>query len=207
MRRKHIEMYELMQTTHRKLIEALLEMEHDVKTSGDLEDAADSAYVLRECETLLQHAKTEVKRLSELTAKIFTSLWALDPAAVGEGVTTEWCTCKPNIKKFVTPPRQDRDAERFKAIAMAMGMNEEAIKSGLFRVDYDAFGTWLTERLVNGGDLPSCIDPNKTYTEYHLSIRMKKPLLTVQQALDDGSLEEAPAGVEENVDRTDETPF
>ena len=207
MERKHIELYEMVQTTHRKLVEAMIDFEHDVKTCGDLEYMADIAYVLRECETLLHHAKVEAAKLSNFTAKVFTSLWSIDPMAMEDGVATDWCVCKLKIKKFVTPPRQDRDPQRFKNIAMAMGMSEEAINSGLFRVDYDAFGTWLTEKMVNGEKLPEGIDPTKTYTEYSLSIRMKKPLLTVQQALDDGSLEESLAGDQKDVDRPDETPF
>jgi len=202
MKQQFIDVFVKTHTAHREIINACVNLEHDILALNDVNELADACYALREVYNYLDEARKEVRRINDLAAKIFTAFWAADPNVTEPSVKTEWCTVTPNIKTRASIPSPEKEPERYAAIMNLLGIDPELVKMGVLRADYDSLGDWLTDRQLAGMPIPEFI--GKTWTEYKVTVRTRKKMPTGPSG---GSGENSGLSEESDDDRIDETPF
>lgn len=202
MKQENLDTFCKVHELHRYITERAVALEEEVKRTGDLEELADLGYVLRETTSMLHDCELQLKRVQELCAKIFTALWALSQDGP-DRIETEWCSATPNPVTRARELKMKTDPDRYRSVMAELGLPQELIETGLFRLGYDELASTLTEMAKRGQRLPSGLD--QTWTEHRLNIRSKRKLASVLS----GARQERSPGEEDasDVERLDESPF
>lgn len=169
-----------------------MELEREARSCGDTAALADLGYALRESIKLLEDASKELKRVEKLTAQMFCTLWAMDPLAA-DRVKTEWCSCAGVVKTVCNPPDPEAQPEEFAAVMRAIGVPDEAIKTGAMKLSFQGLGDWMTHAERQGLNLPEACK-GTVFKDYRLNIIARRKLSSV---LSEASIRDGSQSIEE----------
>lgn len=145
-----------------------------VKKTPNIQELADWAYALSECEKMLDRLRKDAKAAKEMAEKICCLLYT----KLGEGgpIRTEHVTATPRVKFMASIPKQSTNPEAFARLMEHLGIPREMWEKDVVRPHWPGFTDFFTECLEAGKPLPPGIDPDKTYPLYALTLRKRKDI-------------------------------
>ena len=182
-----IDLYKQAHDAHLRLTQTVMQLETEARNCGDTVELADLGYALREANKLMEDSCVELRKLQKMTSQLFCLLWAMDPLAQ-DRVRTDWCTCAGVVKTVCNPPSQEKDPELFEKLMTALGVPEEAVKTGALKLSFDGLGDWMTHAQRQGMNLPKECE-GTTFKDYRLHIIARRKLsseLSEASIVDDG---------------------
>ena len=126
-------------------------------TDGDL---ADIGFLLRSAERILDDLKKECKAKKELIGKLLCAKMAMETQSVNDAnVSTRVYgalgSASADIKHRCRTPKPG--STEYVELCRAMGVNEEAIKAGIFQPHYVRVGEFITQLAKENRDPPKGI--------------------------------------------------
>jgi hypothetical protein len=173
MLQREVELMDQVKKLHFELVTRMHELELQVKQGKTpIPEMVDFAFACREYERYANDMKKEASKLQQLIAKVVTMLWVID--ASSERIETDYCTCEPQMRVHASVPSFSKDFKRYQTVLSNIGVPQEIIAAGVLDTNWERLGDFLTEKTKNGLPLPEGIDPERTYTVYRLSMRVRK---------------------------------
>ena len=150
-----------------------------------LETIADIHLILREMSTLANDLRKETDGARDFLGRIACLLYLRESLNEGSGdpIRGELAIATPDIKQVATLPKRGTDEHA--QLCHFLGINHEAVKSGVVHIHWPAVVELLTETARLGKPLPPGIDPKKTYSWYRLSPVRLKPNKTFALPVED----------------------
>lgn len=138
----------------------------------DVAALADSAFLLREVARMHDDLRKECERLRDTVESKACLIWI----NVGDDspIHGEMATASPDMKITPTLPSFKSDPEAYRTLLEFMGVSEEAIDRGTFKVYWPAFCDYVTDLTKQGKPMPPGIDPKKMFVKYKLNFKARK---------------------------------
>lgn len=149
-----------------------------IQNTADAGELADMAYALRETEKLLEETRRRVTAVQSLAEKMacLVTISIMD----GECIRTNYCTAIPRARTNVSIPSRRKDFAGWSALMTHIGIpkelqgSHEEDASAAVDVHWPGLMAYLAKEQEAGRPLPPGIDPNRSITDYSLTIRKKK---------------------------------
>lgn len=173
MHREAKSLYADTRIAHASVFNRLLRLQA-VVAGESAEELVDVIYALREAAELLDDARKECNRLSEVAQRLACVAWMQTD---GSPVRTDYCIGSPDVKQTASTPRPG--SPEYDQLIEFFGVPA----SSPFRPHWPSMVDAISELGKQGKPLPPGIDPTKMMTVFKVTVRKKKPVLDEDIAL------------------------
>ena len=149
------------------------------KAQVDPKELADLLYALKKTKDLLDSQKKNlgktIRFLETAVCQNYAHQLSEEGAVVNRSIKTEWCTATPNVEQALPIPKPGE--EKYDDLMEWLGVPEAVAKSHVFRLDWDALVSAITQARKAGCPMPKKFSMHDQVPRMSVRILGKKDLL------------------------------
>lgn len=175
MKQEATDYYSLVQKLYEEHVKRLPQLQESIKRCTDLKELVDYAFAMNRASKFLDDMRKTCDATEMLCERLACLIWVA--AEMTGPIRTEHCSATPNIKMIATIPKRSTHPAEFEALMTFLGIPKNLIdeeQGEVVRAHWPGLVSYLSRLMSEGKPLPPGIDPQKTYPEYHLTLRPKK---------------------------------
>ena len=158
MREELTQEYGKVEKDYARVYESLVKVTEEAKTSRNLEELADVAFITRELARKFDDLRKESNRLSELSQRKCVACWVLLGERAPEKIQTQLVTTKADIK--FAPQLPKKDSPEYAGLMQYFGVPLQS--AGLVSFHWPNIAEWISEKLATGQQVPKELQVSET---------------------------------------------
>ena len=156
-------------------VKNLIKIRDEIEKTADVKELVDWAYALNQSNKFIDEIRKNLNGLEELAEKICCVVYI--QTGNSEPVRTPHCTGSPGVTLKASLPKRRGQHDEWVKLMVHLGVPKHLIDvedQQALDFHWPGLMAYLTRLQMEGKPLPPGVDVNKTYPEYHVTLKGRR---------------------------------